>query len=111
MHVGGTVTFTVAFTNTSGSATDPTTVSFWLNEVVDASEREWTYNAAPVEGTHYPTGANPIVKDATGNYHVVYVTRKAERHVGFWLGTGTVNQSSQTTVFVRHTDVRAIDGV
>jgi hypothetical protein len=51
------------------------------------------------------------VRDSTGNFHLVYVTRKAERHVGFWVGTGTVNQTSQTTVFVRHADVRAIDGL
>jgi len=110
-QVGNSITFSVAFTNASGSATDPTVVTFSLREHLDGTERQWTYNAVPVEGTHYPTGANPIVRDSAGAFHVVYVTRKPERHVGFWLGTGTVNQSSQTTEFVRHSDLTSNDGV
>lgn len=110
-HVGSTHTFSVEFTNTSGTATDPTVITFFLREHIDGTEREWTYNAVPVEGTHYPTGTNPVVKDGTGAYHLAYVPRKAERHTGFWLGTGTVNQSSQVTALVRHSEVEAIDGV
>jgi hypothetical protein len=109
MQVGGTTTFSVAFTSTTGTATDPTVITFLLREGIDGTEREWTYNAVPIQGTHYPTGTNPIVRDSAGAFHVVYVTRKPERHVGFWRGTGTVNQSSQVTVFVAHSDVVLVE--
>ena len=110
-HIGQDLTFSVVFTNSSDIATDPTTIRFLLREGIDGTELEWLYNAIPVAGTHYPVGANPIVKDSTGTYHVIWVSRKAERHTGFWAGAGTVNQSSQTTAFVRHSEVAAIDGV
>ena len=109
--VGQDLTFSVVFTNSSDIATDPTTVRFLLREGIDGTELEWLYNAAPVSGTHYPVGANPVVRDSTGTYHVVWLARKAERLTGFWAGTGTVNQSSQVTFFVRHSEVAAIDGV
>lgn len=110
-HIGQQVTFSVVFTNsTSGVESDPTTVEFFLRENVVGVESYWVYNASPASGVHYPTGANPVVKDSTGNYHVVWVTRNPERHVGFWDGSGnSVNQTSQTTVFVRHSDLEAID--
>jgi hypothetical protein len=97
-------------TRATSPPTRPRFGSFCV-EGIDGTELEWLYNAAPVSGTHYPVGANPIVKDSTGTYHVVWVSRKAERHTGFWAGSGTVNQSSQTTAFVRHSEVAAIDGV
>lgn len=103
--IGQQLTFSVQFTNSSGIAADPTTTLFFLREGVDGTELQWTYNAAAVEGTHYPTGMNPVVKDSTGNYHVAFVARKPERHTGFWKGTGTVNQTSTTTYFVRHADI------
>lgn len=102
-YIGHGLTFSVQFTNTSGIAADPTTVVFFLREEVDGTELQWTYNAAPTEGTHYPTGMNPVVRDASGQYHVVFVARKPERHTGFWKGTGnSVNQTSAVTAFVRH---------
>ena len=110
-QVGQLVTFSIVFTNTSDVAADPTVVRFLLREGIDGTESEWLYNAAPTEGTHYPTGANPIVKDSTGTYHVAWVARRAERHTGFWKGSGTIFQSSQTTLFVRHSDVAAVDSV
>jgi hypothetical protein len=110
-HVGQAITYSIVFTNSSGVETDPTTARFFLREGVDGVEQLWTYNAAAVEGTHYPTGATPIIKDGTGNYSVEWVTRKPERHVGFWHGVGNdVDQTSQTTYFVRHSDLEAIDG-
>lgn len=110
-HIGQTLTFSVLFTDDDSIAADPTTVTFQLREGIDGTELEWTYNAIPVAGTHYPTGMNPIEKDSTGNYSLAFVARKSERHTGFWRGTGTVNQSSQTTAFVRHSDIEAVDGV
>jgi len=109
-YVGQDITFATVFTNSSDVEADPTVVRFLLREGVDGTELEWIYNAAPVAGTHYPVGANAMVKDSAGNYHVLWTARKAERHTGFWVGSGTINQTSQTTVFVRHTDVAAIDG-
>jgi hypothetical protein len=109
-QIGQLLTFAVAFTNTSGVATDPTTVRFMLHEGIDGTELEWLYNAAPTEGTHYPVGANPIVRDSAGSYHVAWVSRKPERHVGFWKGAGnSVNQTSQSAAFVRHSDVAIMD--
>ena len=110
-YVGQDITFATVFTNSSDVEADPATVRFLLREGVDGTELEWLYNAAPVAGTHYPVGANAMVKGSTGNYHVLWLARKAERHTGFWQGAGTINQTSQTTVFVRHTDVVIVDGV
>lgn len=102
-YIGHGLTFSVQFTNTSGTATDPTTVVFFLREGVDNTELQWTYNASPVSGTHYPSGMNPVVRDSSGAYHVVFVARKPERHTGFWKGTGnSVDQTSTSTAFVRH---------
>lgn len=110
-HVGQAATFSTVFTNTSGVETDPTSVRFFLREGVDGVEQLWTYNAAPVEGTHYPTGANPVVRASAGNYSVKWVTRKPERHTGFWHGAGnSVDQTSQVTYFVRHAEVATVDG-
>ncbi len=112
-HIGQAVTFSVVFTHiTSGVETDPTVVEFWLRENVIGTESYWVYNASHVEGTHYPTGGNPIVRATAGNYSVVWVTRNPERHVGFWEGSGnSADQASQTTVFVRHSDIEEVDGV
>lgn len=110
-HIGQALTFSVVFTNTSGVETDPTTVEFLLRESVVGTESYWTYNASPTEGVHYPTGANPIVRASAGNYSVRWVTRQPERHVGFWEGSGnSTDQTSQTTSFVRHSDLEAVDG-
>jgi hypothetical protein len=106
--IGDPLTFPVLFTNASGTASDPTTVRFFLLEGVDGTELEWTYDASPVSGTHYPVGANPITKSATGTYSLVWVSRKPERHTGFWLGSGTTFQSQQDAQFVRHSEVGAV---
>lgn len=109
-HIGQAITYSVVFTNSSGVETDPTTIRFFLREGVDGTELEWTYNAAAVEGTHYPVGANAVVRSSAGNFSVKWVSRKPERHVGFWSGAGnSVDQTSQTTYFVRHSDVELID--
>lgn len=108
--IGQLLTFSIQFTNTSGIAADPTVVKFYLREEVDGTELEWTYNAAPTEGTHYPTGMNPVVRDSAGAYHVAFVARKPERHTGVWKGSGnSVNQSSLTTAFVRHATIALVE--
>lgn len=107
--VGSTLTFTKKFVDANGADADPSTVKFYLREGIDGVELEWTFNAAPVEGTHYPIGFNPIVKDSTGDYHVLVVARKPERQTGAWRGVGGVNDSSQTTYFVRHSEVSILD--
>lgn len=109
--VGQAITWSIVFTDSAGAATDPTTARFFLRESVDGEEEQWTYNGSALEGTHYPTGAAPIVRNSQGNYSLRWVTRKPERHTGFWHGAGNdVDQTSQTTVFVRHSDVETIEG-
>jgi len=111
-HTGEALVYSELFTNTSGSATDPSTIRFFLREGIDGTELQWTYNASPVEGTHYPTGANPITRSAAGTYALRWIARKAERHTGFWHGAGnSVDQTSQVTYFVRHAEVQSVDGV
>ena len=108
--IGQLLTFSIQFTNTSGIAADPTVVKFYLREELDGTELEWTYNAAPVSGTDYPTGMNPITRDSAGAYEVPFVARKPERHTGVWKGSGnSVNQSSLTTAFVRHAAVNLVE--
>lgn len=111
-HVGQAVTFAIVYTNSSDVETNPTSSRFFLREGVDGVELQWTYNAAPVEGTHYPTGANPIVRGSAGNDSVEWVARKPERLTGFWHGAGNdVDQTAMVTYFVTHTGIAAIDGV
>jgi hypothetical protein len=111
-HVGQALTFSIVFTNSSGVETDPTTVRFFLRESVDGVEQQWLYDAAPSQGAHFPVGATAMETSGTGNYSVTWVTRKPERHVGFWHGAGNdVDQTSQTTYLVRHSDVESVDGV
>lgn len=109
IDLGTSHSFSVTFENSSGTATDPTSVRFLLREEVDGTELEWIYSAAPVSGTHYPTGMNPITKSGTGLYALSFVTRKPERHTGVWVGSGTVFYAEQQTLFVRHSEVSAID--
>ena len=107
--LGSSYSFTFHVENAAGADADPTAVYFWLREAIDGTELQWTFNAVPVSGTHYPVGMNPIVKDSVGDYSLVFVTRKPERHVGFWQGVGSVYYTDQQTLFVRHADVVAVD--
>lgn len=107
--IGSSHSFSILFENAAGTATDPTSIRFFLREELDGAELEWTYNAAPVEGTHYPTGMNPITRASAGSYALSWVTRKPERQTGVWVGFGTVFSSEQQTIFVRHSDVAARD--
>lgn len=109
IFVGSEVVFAAHFVDGAGADADPDLVRFFLREGVDATELEWIYNAAPVEGTHYPTGMEPIVRDSAGDYSLPWITRKPERHTGFWVGSGTVDQAIPVTVFVRHTPIAALD--
>lgn len=102
VNIGGLLVFSQKFTDANGADADPTVVKFYLREEIDGTELEWTFNAVPVEGTDYPAGMNPIVKDSTGDYHVNFVSRKPERHTGRWRGSGTIFQASESTQFVRH---------
>jgi len=107
--IGSGLTFEVEFTNDAGAAADPTTITFYLREHIDGTELTWIYNASPVEGTHYPTGFDAMVRDSLGNFHVDWTARKAERHIGFWLGAGAVSQTAQSTVFVSHTEIELVE--
>lgn len=108
--LGNRHTFTSpTFATSAGTATDPTVVKFYLREHVDGTELEWTYNASPVAGTHYPVGMNAVVRVSAGLYTVAYDSRKPERVTGFWVGTGTVFVAQQETLFVRHAESATID--
>jgi hypothetical protein len=106
--IGSRIPFTKRFA-VAGVATDPTLIQFFLREQIDGTFLEWIYNAAPVAGTHYPLGMNPMVRGSAGNYSVAFDARKPEALIGFWRGTGTVNDSTQVTAFVRHVDIPAVD--
>lgn len=106
--LGTRYTFTKVFL-VGSTATDPTVVRFLLREHVDETELEWTYNAVPVAGTHYPVGMQPIVRASAGSYSVAYDSRKPERVTGFFVGTGVVYDATTTTLFVRHAEIAGID--
>lgn len=106
---GSTLVYSKKFIDSAGADADPTTVQFYLRESVDGTDLEWTFNAVPVAGTHYPVGFNPIVKDSVGDYHVNVVARKPERYTGMWVGVGAIYDASLTTYFVRHSDIAMID--
>lgn len=107
--VGSKITWAVKFTDGAGADADPDEVRFLLREGIDGTELEWIYAAVPVEGTHYPTGMDPIAKDSAGDYSLPFIARKPERHTGFWLGSGTVDQTTQNTVFIRHSLLEAME--
>lgn len=108
-YVGSQITFSETFLNSSGVATDPSTVTFRLREAVDGTELVWIYSASPVSGVNYPVGASAMTKTGTGVYQVNWTARKPERLVGHWTGTGTVVQSDEVAYFVSHSGVEAVD--
>lgn len=107
--LGDQYTFQKVFTNSAGTATDPTLIKLYLREEIDQTELEWTYNASPVSGTHYPAGMNAMVRNGTGDYSVAYVLRKPERITAAFVGTGAVVDAEVITVLVRYTGIDALD--
>ena len=107
--LGTSLSFEVLFSDSAGDPGDPDSVRFLLREGVDGSELEWIYDASPTEGTHFPTGMQPIVRASEGVYTLQFVTRKPERHTGVWLGSGTIFQTTHTTAFVRHSELDALE--
>ena len=110
--LGEHVSFTAHFATTAGTDTDPTTVKMFLREEIDGTELEWTYAGSPVSGTDYPTGMNPVVKDSTGDYSVLFVARKAERITVHWKFTNSsrlVATQNPSTVFVRHAAIDLVE--
>jgi hypothetical protein len=109
-YVGQAVTFSVQFTDRSGSAANPTTTTLTLLEELTGEERRWTYDASPVEGTHYPEGASAIETTATGAFELVYIPRTEERHTGQWDGVGNdVDQVFPFTLMVRHSGLSSVE--
>lgn len=107
--IGSTLTFSVTFTNAAGAVANPDLVEFWLREEIDGTELQWTMNGATGASISTPAGMNALVRDSTGVFHLSFVARKAERHSGYWRGSGTIFQASEDTVFVRHSAIGAID--
>ena len=107
-YVGSQITFSMKFTDSDGDA-DPDVVRFLLREEVDGTELEWTYTTSG-GATTSPTGfSSTIVRDSEGDFHLNHTARKPERHTGTWTGSGTVFQTSQSTVFVRHSGNSLLD--
>jgi len=109
--LGNRYTFTSpTFQTSAGTATDPTVATkFYLREEIDGTELEWTYAASPTAGTHYPVGMQPLVRVSAGLFTLAYDTRKPERVTGLWVGTGTVFDAVQQTLFVRHVEIGFLD--
>jgi uncharacterized protein YfaS (alpha-2-macroglobulin family) len=76
----------VAFTNSAGAATDPTTVTFTVLEP-DGMTTSFIYPAT-------------VVKDSTGNYHCDWTAAKDGAHDIYFAGTGTVQRVYRDRFFV-----------
>lgn len=77
--VGDLVRVTAAFTNTAGTATDPTAVTL---KVIDPSGNEASYA--------YGESPSVVEKSATGGYYADLSIDEAGDWHYQWLGTGTV---------------------
>ena len=88
---GDLVRRTVVFKNSAGTPTDPTDVTYKLTEP-DGTVTVFEYNP----------GA--IVKDSTGNFHVDITPDQVGTHSELWVGAGAVQQTDESTWFVRLTD-------
>lgn len=109
VDLGETYSFIQKFTTSAGVDTDPTIVRFWLREHIDGTELEWTYTTSG-GATTSPTGfSNVIVRDSAGDFHIDITPRKAERHTGQWVGSGTVLVHPPETLFVRHSLIVALE--
>ena len=107
-NIGSTLTFSVTFTNAAGAAADPGLATFWLREEIDGTELQWSL-VPPAGAAVTPSGMKPIVRDSAGVFHLSFAARKPERHTGFCVSTGTIFQSSEDVIFVRHSAIGAID--
>lgn len=110
--IGDPLTFTAHIEDAAGADLDPTTVKFYLREEIDGTELEWNYAGSPVSGTDYPTGQNPVVKDSAGDYHVLFIARKAERITAYWKCTNSATftlTQSPSTVLVRHAGIALVE--
>lgn len=86
--IGDVARLSVAFANSAGAATDPTTVTLKL-ELPDGTEKTLTYALAE------------ITKDSTGNYHYDHTITLAGRHTYKYLGTGTVVAAEEAAFVVK----------
>lgn len=83
--VGDKVRSSVAFTNSSDVATDPTAITF-----------AWRIEGGTV--ITFTSGVDAeLVNDSTGNYHVDLTLAAAGIYYIRWLGTGTVAASDEDT--------------
>ena len=109
IELGELKTFTQKFTTTAGVDADPTVVELWLREGIDGTELRWTYTTIGAVTTS-PTGfTSVIVRDSAGDFHLDFNARKPERLTAQWVGTGTVSVHPPETVFVRHSEIAALE--
>lgn len=90
VDIGDVVRCSVVFTNTAGTAADPTAISFMLKKTSGGSTT-----------THTTTGTPPlVVKDSTGNYHIDIPADVRGTYYWRWIGTGAVAAASEGTFYV-----------
>ena len=85
---GDVVRSTATFTNTAGTATDPTTITARL--------RLPDTNSADATAYVYGTDAE-VVKSATGVYYMDVTCSRAGTYYVRWEGTGAVVQAEEDT--------------
>jgi hypothetical protein len=90
--IGQVVRVTGTFQNTSGVATDPTTVTFKWRDPVTAAITPLVYSVD-----------NALVKDSTGVYHVDITTSNPGDLWFAWYGTGTVAAAIESVFIVKAT--------
>lgn len=87
--IGDMQTLSIAFTDSAGTATDPTGITFKMREP-DGTE------------TNYVHGTDAqLVKDSVGNYHVDWLFSQSGRHVFKFSGTGAINTAEQQEIYIR----------
>ena len=90
--IGDLVRMSAAFTTTSGSAADPTGLTFKLKDTTGST-------ATYVYGTDAA-----LVKDSTGNYHVDYAPAAAGNYYYRFAGTGAVQAAGEELFSVRESE-------
>lgn len=90
INIGDMRRVSVAFTNASNAAADPTTVKLHVRKPYSAQATTYTYNAP----------GSPIVKDSTGAYHADLSLDTAGTWYYEWEGTGAVEAAEEGSFFV-----------
>jgi len=91
-HIGDTVRLSCTFTNSAGTATDPTTIALTIQDP-SANDTTLTYALAQV------------TREKAGNFYYDLLIDEALTWTWRWVGTGAVAQSTQGTFYVEALNV------